>query len=226
MRIDVAPERLEPGQRPPRPLRGRDRAPQLDAARGARSFIAGSGRPSASGAAAARGRWCARRAGRRRGRDVVALVVLLVVAARRAAAALNLRDDGAEDPGVAALVEAGIEPSRVKPRRVQVAHLVALDQREDLLDALALGGGDDEAALGDGGPGAEVDDPEGRCRRLTRRQSETVSFWKRSSSTPLFAVDDQVLRCHTHLALGADVTLRALLHCRICRLHCNNAMRS
>ena len=47
------------------------------------------------------------------------------------------------------------------------------------------------------------------CRRFTRRQSETLSLWKRSSSTPLVAVVETFLAATTHpLALQNCNALR------------------
>src|SRR5690606_35383453 len=96
----------------------------------------------------------------RRGvRPILTLLVVVVLAvARVAQPRRHLRHDRPEDPGVAALVEAGDRPFPREPEPGPRRHLVALDQGEDLLDPLALGGREDEVALRWCGSGAKVDD--------------------------------------------------------------------
>ncbi|MFT3771698.1 MAG: hypothetical protein QM820_40315 [Minicystis sp.] len=102
-----------------------------------------------------------RERGRGRRLRLVGAVVVLGVDVDGPVDRAHLRHDRAEDPGVAALVEARDRslPGEAEPGPGR--HLVAFNQSENLLDPFALRGGDHEIALGRGGAGAKIDDAQG-----------------------------------------------------------------
>ncbi len=119
----------------------------------------------------------------------------------------------AQDPGVAALVE-GVDGSLAAEAEARPgAHLVALDQGEDLLHALALGGGDDEVALGRRGAGAKVDDAE-RVVPPVHQQAQGDRVVVEEELVDAAARRRKILRCHTHPAPSSPPRARLRHPCR------------
>jgi hypothetical protein len=196
--VDVAAEGLEAGEGAPAALRGGERALHVGVPRWG-DLHGGERRRAALELSPRAGEGALGERDGRRDETGALGFGLVVVFIRLVAYRADLRDDGAEDPGVAALVE-GVDTALAREAEARPrAHLVALDEREDLLDALALGGREDEVSLGERRSRAKIDDPQRPVPAVDEEAQRDGVVVEKKLLDPAVGRDD-VFGCHTHPA--------------------------